>query len=89
MLIRIGATTRRRLLTTGVTAAALTTAGGMARPFIGHTDDRLVTRGRPSGVSTEPGRPSSTACVCWACRRRRAGSLPVGQGAGPGIRLSH
>src|SRR5690242_20815302 len=62
MAIRIGtSTTRRRFLTTGASATAFTTIGGIARPFISRANDRpLITHGLQSGdVSIDSG-------VIWA-----------------------
>jgi alkaline phosphatase D len=62
MAIRIRpAVTRRHLLATGVAATALTTIGGIARPFISRANNRpLITHGIQSGdVSVDSG-------VIWA-----------------------
>src|SRR5262245_6581578 len=58
MAIRIGSdTTRRRLLATAGAATALTSIGGIARPFISRANDRpLITHGVQSGdVSVDSG----------------------------------
>jgi len=58
MAIRIGSdTTRRRLLATAGAATALTSIGGIARPFISRANDRpLITHGLQSGdVSVDSG----------------------------------
>jgi len=62
MTIRIGsAATRRRFLATGAAATAVTTFGGIARPFISRANDRpVITHGLQSGdVSVDSG-------VVWA-----------------------
>jgi alkaline phosphatase D len=52
-----GPLTRRRFLTTMASSAAITAAGGVARPFISRADDRpLITHGIQSGdVSLDSG----------------------------------
>jgi alkaline phosphatase D len=72
MTIRIGvAATRRRFLATSGAAAALTTIGSLARPYISRANDRpLITFGVQSGdVSLDSG-------VIWA-RSDRASRMLV------------
>ena len=62
MAIRIGSSaTRRRFMATSAAATALTTIGGIFRPFISRANDRpLITHGLQSGdVSADSG-------VVWA-----------------------
>jgi alkaline phosphatase D len=58
VILRTGAPlTRRRFLTTAASSAAITAAGGIARPFISRADDRpVITHGIQSGdVSLDSG----------------------------------
>src|ERR1700730_17054985 len=59
--IRAGAFTRRRLLTTAAASAALSVAGGIARPYLSRAADRpVISHGVQSGdVSVDSG-------VVWA-----------------------
>src|SRR4029077_18139224 len=62
MAIRIGSSaTRRRFMATSAAATALTTIGGIARPFVSRANDRpLITHGLQSGdVTVDSG-------VIWA-----------------------
>ncbi|HYV70942.1 MAG TPA: twin-arginine translocation signal domain-containing protein, partial [Pseudolabrys sp.] len=62
MAIQIGlSATRRRFMATSAAATALTTIGGIARPFVSRANDRpLITHGLQSGdVTADSG-------VIWA-----------------------
>jgi alkaline phosphatase D len=68
--IRAGAFTRRRLLTTAAASAALSVAGGIARPYLSRAADRpVISHGIQSGdVSVDSG-------VVWARADRPARML--------------
>jgi len=71
MAIRIGSSaTRRRFMATSAAATALTTIGGVARPFVSRANDRpLITHGLQSGdVTADSG-------VIWARADRPARML--------------
>ena len=71
MAIRIGSSaTRRRFMATSAAATALTTIGGIARPFVSRANDRpLITHGLQSGDVT------ADSAVIWARADRPARML--------------
>ena len=71
MAIRIGSSaTRRRFMATSAAATALTTIGGVARPFVSRANDRpLITHGLQSGDVT------ADSAVIWARADRPARML--------------